>query len=435
MSVPPQKTSTIANTYDDIMPDLPDNAYYFTYIVLFFTGTMLWFVKMRDAFSIWPFYASTAILTFILGYDVYNHYDARSMSYFMMFIVVFIAAGCIMNLVSSAYFGFTLEKLRSSFAQSNSKVELDQKYAELLLWFQAFWVVSTVLIVIASKYIYYTPSEVSSFIIRYLSLLPGMNIGIHAIISLVLFILIFSLGITIYDIIYTKYGNASDLDEFRKYFNSLAGVMMTLFFSITGIEILKYIGSLPTRKPVWKILWLILLGSIFILIMTSLPPKNKTNDPSQPVLKKLRYFNIFGSILFALTIIIGVLAYFFTRNKKNNYAFLSAIHLDYVLKAIRFMTIIISTVLSGLLFNAFIMIPDIQFAYKPSHFYQIFFSFIAFVFFYLFITALFYVFETTAFNIIRFVQWGVPALIIAFSGYQIHIGRIFSELLNATKAE
>jgi hypothetical protein len=267
-----------------------------------------------------------------------------------------------------------------------------------------------------------------------------MNIGIHAIVSLILFILIFSLGISIYDIIYTKYGNASDLDEFRKYFNSLVGVMTTLFFSISGIELLKYIGSLKTYKPIWNIIWFFLLGgSIVILIMTDLPSKYKEQDisgnPTEHKIKELRYFNIFGSILFALTVIIGVLAYFFTRNKKSNFAFLSLIHLDYVLKAIRFMTIIISTVLSGFLFNAFILIPDIQFAYKPAHFYQIFFSFIAFVFFYLFITALFYVFETTAFNIIRFVQWGVPSLIIAFSGYQIHIGRIFAELLNATKAE
>ena len=427
-------SATRQNTYDtddNTNYELPDNAYYFTYIILFITGTMLWFVQMRDAFSIWPFYVSTAILTFILGYDVYNKYNPRTMSYFMMFIVVFIAGGCIMNLVSSAYFGLTLEKLRSSFAQTKSKVELDQKYAEILLWFQAFWVVSTVLIVIASKYIYYTPSEVSSFIIRSLTLLPGMNIGIHAIVSLILFILIFSLGISIYDIIYTKYGNASDLDEFRKYFNSLVGVMMTLFFSITGIELLKYFGSLSAFGAFfWVIIWaLILFETIAVFIILDIPASTLYTPPS------LRYFNIFHSILFALTVIIGVLAYFFTRNKKSNFVFLSLIQLDYVLKAIRFMTIIISIVLSSLLFNAFILIPDIQFAYKPAHFYQIFFSFIAFVFFYLFISSLFYVFETTAFNIIRFVQWGVPSLIIAFSGYQIHIGRIFSELLNATKAE
>jgi hypothetical protein len=412
-----ENTTDTTENEDNII-ELPNNVYYFTYIVMFITGTMLWLTNIRDAFSVWPFFVSTVIFSFLLGWDIYNKYNLYNSTYFMIFIILFIIAGSIMNLISGAYFGFTLEKLRSAFAKRQIKVDFDKKHSDILVWFQSFWVISTILILIASKYLYFSQSKIASFVVKTLSIFPMLNMNIHVVISIVLFILIFSLGITIYDIIYTKYGDASDLNEFRLYFNSLVGVLSALFLSITGIEIFKYI------KPTYLLLFVFFtcITSIVLIIVSSLN-------------EKFRFLDIFSYVLLVFSVLFGIMAYVLRKNTKFNMTWFSFFKVDYLSKMIRVMSIVISFILSGILFEKFISIPDVKITYANHHFYEIFTSFIIFVFVFLLISSLYYIFETTTINIIRFLHWGVPMLIVAFSGYQIHLVRLFSHLMDASMSE
>ena len=412
-----ENTTDTTENEDNII-ELPNNVYYFTYIVMFITGTMLWLTNIRDAFSVWPFFVSTVIFSFLLGWDIYNKYNLYNSTYFMIFIILFIIAGSIMNLISGAYFGFTLEKLRSAFAKRQIKVDFDKKHSDILVWFQSFWVISTILILIASKYLYFSQSKIASFVVKTLSIFPMLNMNIHVVISIVLFILIFSLGITIYDIIYTKYGDASDLNEFRLYFNSLVGVLSALFLSITGIEIFKYI------KPTYLLLFVFFtcITSIVLIIVSSLN-------------EKFRFLDIFSYVLLVFSVLFGIMAYVLRKNTKFNMTWFSFFKVDYLSKMIRVMSSVISFILSGLLFEKFISIPDVKITYANHHFYEIFTSFIIFVFVFLLISSLYYIFETTTINIIRFLHWGVPMLIVAFSGYQIHLVRLFSHLMDASMSE
>ena len=422
MSTPSKTNASGSQTNDDEQIILPDNVYYFTYITLFITGSMLWFSTIRDAFSVWPFFVATAIFSFILGFDTYKIINWE-MSYSMSFIVLAIFVGCIMNLISGGYFGYVLEKLRETYTKLKKNVELDNKNEEMIVWFQSFWVISTILIIIASKYIYHKHEEVANFITKTLSVVPLLNIHIHSIITIVLFLLILSLGIAIYNIIFIKYGTASELSDFRVYFLSLIGTLFALLMSIVGIELFKKMYGLNRI-----ILFSFFIASIVFTLVGALI-SNKDADAKVAL-------SIFGYSVFIIAILYAIFILVFGKNKpKLDLVLLTFLKIDQISKIIRFASIIIGFILSGILFNKFISIPDVKIAYSPSHFYGLFISFIVFVVLLLSMYSLCYIFETTTQTTIRFVRWIIPLLIVLISGYQMYLVRSMSSLITTTVSE
>lgn len=129
-----KQTDNIANK----SMSFPEHTYYFTYITLFITGILLWVSSVKDAFSIWPFFASTILYSFILCWDIYYKYEWFDLSWYMSFIIFALIIGCLFNTVSSALVGYTMENLRGTFAKSKQKIVFDAKTLRQLLRFKSF---------------------------------------------------------------------------------------------------------------------------------------------------------------------------------------------------------------------------------------------------------------------------------------------------------